>query len=156
MEKLVGWRSQQKESEKYSCWSLSEFLTAAGRPGRSTANGHIFDRWGITVDRPGRPKQTESTVSAPVDPDGRPAPVSSEKSDLQKPEPGIKGLIFWVGVLDLVKNRSMIISHYSNMLNHFDKNLFDKNLFFQRSVFPKLKVSKTNFQNMLSLKLSWK
>ena len=46
----------------------------------------------------------------------------------------------------------MIISYYSNMLKHFDKNLFDKNLFFQKSVFPKLKVSKANFQNMLTLK----
>jgi len=50
VEKLVGWRSQQKGSEKYSCWSLSEFLTAAGRPGRSTVNGHIFDRWAKSVD----------------------------------------------------------------------------------------------------------
>ena len=50
----------------------------------------------------------------------------------------------------------MIISHYSNMLKYFDKDSLDKNLFFQKLVFPKLKVSKTNFQNMLTLKLSWK
>ena len=46
----------------------------------------------------------------------------------------------------------MIISHYSNMLKHFDKDSLDKNLFFQKLVFPKLKVSKNKFPKYVDSK----
>ena len=42
-------------------------LTGNGRPARSTANGQKYDRWATAVDRPGRPKQTESSALSPVD-----------------------------------------------------------------------------------------
>ena len=57
-------------------------LTGNGRPARSTANGRKYDRWATAVDRPGRPKQTESTVSAPVDPSGRPSQCLQTCTDL--------------------------------------------------------------------------
>ena len=44
-------------------------LTGNGRPARSTANGQKYDHWATAVDRPGRPKQTESRSLIP----GRPA-----------------------------------------------------------------------------------
>ena len=71
LEKFVGVRSQQNLSENRAVGVCQTFLTAAGRPGRSTANGHISDRWRKPVDRPGRPKQTESTDKCPVDLSGR-------------------------------------------------------------------------------------
>ena len=48
----------------------------------STANGQKYDRWATAVDRPGRPKQTESIVSAPVDPSGRPSQCLQTCTDL--------------------------------------------------------------------------
>ena len=65
--------SQQKAvQKKYSCWSLSELLTANGRPGRSTANGQISDRWGGRST--GRPTETKTReqLSLSVDRCGRP------------------------------------------------------------------------------------
>ena len=113
-------RSQQNLSENRAVGVCQTFLTAAGRPGRSTANGHISDSWGTSVDRPGRPKQTESTVKCPVDPSGRPTCTHAQRAHrstrtvdrllsdlknqtLQKPEPRVLGLVFWVEVLDLIK-----------------------------------------------------
>ena len=49
-------------SEKYSCWSLSELLTAAGRPGRLTVNGR-FPTVEKPVDRSGRPKSQPESKS---------------------------------------------------------------------------------------------
>ena len=34
----------------------------SGRPARSTVQRSIFDRWQLTVDRPGRPKNPESRI----------------------------------------------------------------------------------------------
>ena len=54
----------------------------AGRPVRSTAQRSIFARWQLPVDRPGRPKQTESSALSPVDPSGRPSQCLQTCTDL--------------------------------------------------------------------------
>jgi len=164
VEKLVGWRSQQKSQKNIAVGVCQTFLTAAGRPGRSTVNGHIFDRWGKSVGRPGRPKQTESTEQSPVDPSGRPtctyahlctsvdpsdrpASVRSEKSD--PAETKERKLVLILGFKDLykrgtrlIKLKSMIIDQYSTCyIILIEKTFLNKNLFFQTWY----------FQNMLTL-----
>ena len=80
----------QKFLEKNSCkwgiyrkiWKLavgSRFCqnNPAGRPGRSTAQRSFFARWQLPVDRPGRPKQTESSALIPVD-----RPVSAKRAQI--------------------------------------------------------------------------
>ena len=85
------------------------FLTATGRPGRSIDNGHISDRWGTSVDRPGRPKQTESTVKCPVDPSGQPASVRFVKTDSETRKRKLVLVLWFKGiineVLDLINLR---------------------------------------------------
>ena len=155
VEKFVGWRSQQKQSEKYSCWSLSEFLTTAGRPGRSTVNGHIFDRWGKSVD-PGvdRSKQRALSSARSTRAVGRRAhmhgcarrstravdrPLSDLKNQiLQKPR---NGFWVWIEFLVFLKTKSMIIFNtqtcYIILIEKsfltktcFSKNRFSKTWYF--------------------------
>ena len=52
-------------------------LTGNGRPARSTANGRKYDRWATAVNRPGRPKQTESRTLCSGRPPGRPKQTES-------------------------------------------------------------------------------
>ena len=72
-------------SEKYSCWSLSELLTVAGRPGRSTVNGRISDRW--EDGRPGQSTETQNReqVSLSVDRLGRPGKNREQRVALGRP-----------------------------------------------------------------------
>ena len=57
-------------------------LTGSGRSARSTPNGQNYDRWATAVDRPGRPKQTESSALRPVDRPGRPSQSCQTCTDL--------------------------------------------------------------------------
>ena len=80
------------------------FLTTAGRPGRSTVNGHISDRWGKSVGRRvdrNKPRALTRAQSTERSADvhtctlvhvGRPASVRSDKTDLQKQGKGFLGL----------------------------------------------------------------
>ena len=66
------------EKNSWQIWKLavgSRFCqnNPAGRPVRSTAQRSIFAHWQLPVDRPGRPKQTESYALIPVNRDGRPS-----------------------------------------------------------------------------------
>ena len=64
LEKFVGVRSQQNLSENRAVGVCQTFLTTTGRPGGSTVNGHISDRWGKTVDRPVDPNKQKALTSA--------------------------------------------------------------------------------------------
>ena len=164
VEKFVGWRSQQKQSEKYSCWSLSDFsdscwstgsvdrqrsyfwpLGDIGRPPRSTQTNREH------CQVPGRPERSADvhtcTACMSVDPSGRPASVRSDKTDSAETRKRK-----WVLILRfkdlykrgtrLIKPKSMIIDQYSTCyIILIEKTFLNKNLFFQTWY----------FQNMLTL-----